>query len=100
MAWFENTPDEERLLRLESKATEIRKLLLGALLMAKGIWKDDLEGTPEGLEVLRAAEEAEGDFIDRSITDRFERLEDLLGVISKRARGIFLLIEYFSNRQN
>ncbi len=63
MAWFENTPEEERLLRLENKATEIRKLLLGALLMAKGIWKDDLGGTPEGLEVLRAAEEAEGDFI-------------------------------------
>ncbi len=100
MAWFEKTPDEEGLLRLENKATEIRKMLLGTLLIAKRIWRDDLNRKPEGLEVLRAIEEAEEDFIDSTLTDSFEKLEDLLGVISKRTRGIFLLIEYLSQRHN
>ncbi len=100
MAWFEKTPDEERLWRLENKATEIRKLLLGALLMAKDIWKDDLERERAGLEVLRRVEEAEEDFVDNSLTDRLEILEDLLDVISRRAKGIFLLTEHFSKRRN
>jgi hypothetical protein len=81
MVWFEKTPDEERLLRLENKGTEIRKLLMGALLLAKGVWKDDLERKPAGLEMLRAIEEAEEDFVDSSLTDRFEKLENLLDVI-------------------
>ncbi len=101
MAWHEKTSDdEERLLRLENKATEIRKLLLGALLMAKGIWKDNLEGNHEGLEVVRAIEEAEEDFINSSLTDRSEKLEDLLDIILKRAKGIFLLVEYVSKKQS
>jgi hypothetical protein len=41
MAWFEETSGEDRPIRVENKATEIRKLLLGALLPAKGVWKDD-----------------------------------------------------------
>ena len=53
MAWFEETSSEDRLIRVEHKPTEIRKLLLGALLLAKGVWKDDLEQKPAGLEVLR-----------------------------------------------
>ena len=100
MAWFEETSGEDRLIRFENKATEIRKLLLGALLLAKGVWKDELEHEPAGLEVLRAIEETEEDFMNSSLTDRFEKLEDLLDVISKRTRGIFLLIEYISKRQN
>ncbi|MDA8242226.1 MAG: hypothetical protein M0Z67_17890 [Nitrospiraceae bacterium] len=101
MAWFDETSGEDRLLRLENKATEIRKLLLGALLLAKGVWRDDLEQKAAGLEVLRAIEEAEEDFVNSSITDRFEKLEDLLDMISKRAKGIFLLMEYISKgKQN
>jgi len=100
VAWFEETPSEDRLIKAENKATEIRKLLLGSLLLAKGVWKDDLERKPAGLEVLRAIEEAEEDFMDSSLTDRFEKLEDLLDVISKRAKGIFLLMEYISKKQN
>ena len=56
MAWFEETSSEDRLTSVENKATEIRKLLLGALLLAKGVWKDDLEQKPAGLEMLRAIE--------------------------------------------
>ena len=48
------TSSEDRLIRVENKATEIRKLLVGALLLAKGVWKDDLEQEPAGLEVLQA----------------------------------------------
>ena len=101
MAWFEETSSEDRLIRFENKATEIRKLLLGSLLLAKGVWKDDLKQKPAGLEVLLAIKEGEEDFMDSSLTDRFERLEDLLDVILKRAKGIFLLMEYISkDRQN
>ncbi len=101
MAWFDEASAEDRVLSLENKAAEVRKLLLGALLLAKGIWKDDLEGRPGGIEVLRAIEEAEEDFIDSTLTDRFEKLEDLIGVVSKRAKGIFLLMEYVSRvKQN
>jgi len=101
MAWFEETSSEDRLIRVEHKPTEIRKLLLGALLLAKGVRKDDLEQKPAGLEVLRAIKEAEEDFMNSSLTDRFEKLEDLLDVILKRAKGIFLLMEYISKgKQN
>ena len=96
MAWFEETSGEDRLIRCENKATETRKLLLGALLLAKGVWKDDLEQKPAGLELLQAIEEAEEDFLNSSLTDRFEKLEDLLDVIVKRAKGIFLLMDYIS----
>jgi len=101
MAWFEETSSEDRLIRVENKATETRKLLLGTLLLAKGVWKDDLKQKPAGLEVLRAIKEAEEDFMNSSLTDRFEKLEDLLDVILKRAKGIFLLMEYISKgKQN
>lgn len=43
-------------------------------------------------------------FEDTSYEDRligFEKLEDLLGVIYKRAKGIFILMEYISkNKQD
>jgi hypothetical protein len=96
MAWFEGTSDEERLKRLENKATEMRKLLLGTLLLAKDMWRSDLEQTPAGLEVLREIGEAEEDFVDSSLTERSEKIEDLLDVSLRRAKGIFLLVEYIS----
>ena len=101
MAWYEETPGEDRLIRVENKAAETRKLLLGALLLAKGVWRDDLEQKPAGIEVLQTLEDAEEDFMNSSLTDRFEKLEDLLDVILKRAKGLFLLMEYISKgKQN
>jgi hypothetical protein len=99
MAWFDEGVDGDRLIRCEKKVTEIRKLLLGTLLLAKNIWKDDLEQKPAGLEVLRAIEKAEEDFMNGSLTGRFEKIEDLLDVILKRAKGIFLLMEYISKNE-
>lgn len=43
---------------LENKATQIRKMLLGSLLLAKDAWKDTLFGTPERLRVLKTVEDA------------------------------------------
>ncbi|MCL4537727.1 MAG: hypothetical protein M1610_09075 [Nitrospirae bacterium] len=101
MAWFEDASYEDRLTGFEKKATEIRKLLLGTLLLAEGIWKDYLEQKPAGIEVLQAIKEAEEDFVNSSLADRFEKLEDILDVIYKRANSIFLLMEYISkNKQD
>ena len=96
MAWFEDMSEEDRLTRCENKAAEIRKLLFGTLLLAKEIYKDDLGQKPAGLEVLQAIEEAEEDFVNSSLTSRFEKLEDTIDVILRRAKGIFLLVEYTS----
>ncbi|WP_333653341.1 hypothetical protein [Dissulfurispira sp.] len=70
--------------------------MLGTLLLAEGIWKDYLEQKPAGIKVLQAIKEAEEDFVDSSLEDRFEKLEDILDVIYKRANSIFLLMEYIS----
>jgi hypothetical protein len=96
MAWFDDTPEEERLARCEDKAVEIRKLLLGTLLLAKDMWKESLEVETAGMEVLGFIREAEEDFPDSAPADRVEKLEDLLDVILKRANAIFLLMEYIS----
>lgn len=96
MAWFDDTSEEDILTRCENKAAEIRKLLFGTLLLAKEMLKDDLGQKPAGLEVFQAVEEAEKDFVNSSLTDRFEKLEDTIEVILKRAKGIFLLMEYIS----
>lgn len=42
---------------------------------------------------MKAIEEAEDAFVDSSLTDRFERCENILNVIDKRVRGLFLLLE-------
>jgi len=73
--------------------------LLGTLLLAEGIWKDYLEQKPAGIKVLQAIKEAEEDFVDSSLEDRFEKLEDILDVIYKRANSIFLLMEYISKNK-
>ncbi len=99
MAWFDGSLDEERLKRCEDKATEIRKLLFGALMLAKDRWKTALEQEPEGREVLRALSNAEADFVTSGLSDRTERIEDLLDVILKRAKALFLLMEHVSKER-
>jgi hypothetical protein len=99
MAWFNDTHDEDILTRCEDKAVEIRKLLLGTLLLAKDMWGKNAEREAAGIEVLRAVEKAEEDFVNSALTDRFEKIEDLLDVILKRAKAIFLLMEYISKHE-
>jgi hypothetical protein len=94
-----NFPEEmlDDLMLLEIKATQIRKMLLGSLLLAKDAWKDDF-GTSEGLRVLETLEEAEDDFIDPSISDPVAKLDNVLGVINRRARAVFVMLEFLSRR--
>ena len=99
MSPFEDAINEGRFLILEHMATEIRKLLLGSLIFSKVIWKDELAQKPEGVEVLKMIEEAEDAFLDSSLTDRFDKLENLLTLIHKRAKRIFLLMEYVAKRK-
>jgi hypothetical protein len=90
---------DERFMFLEIKAAQIRKLLLGSLLLAKNTWKDELLRTPQGLDVIKTIEEAEEDFIDPSITDPVEKLDDVLGVINKRARAVVVLLDYIAEHK-
>jgi hypothetical protein len=78
MADFHNEPYDDPFRLLEIKATQIRKLLLGSLLLATNAWRDALLGTPDGLRVLKTIEEAENEFIDPSITEPFAKLDDIL----------------------
>jgi hypothetical protein len=91
--------NEDRFKKIENKAGEIRKILLGALLLAKDIWKDELEKEPEGSEVIQAMEEAEEAFMNSSLTDTLEKLENVLDVIHERAKGIYALMEYVSKHK-
>jgi hypothetical protein len=93
-----NDIHDERLMFLEIKATQIRKMLLGSLLLAKDAWQDALHGTAEGLHVLKTVE-AEDDFIDPSITDSVEKLDNVLGVINRRARAIVVVLDFLSRRK-
>lgn len=94
MTEFHNEQYDDPFKFFEIKATQIRKLLLGSLLLAKNAWKDALLGTPDGLRVLKIIEEAEEEFIDPSIADSFAKLDDVLGVINKRARAVIVVMEY------
>jgi hypothetical protein len=94
MVHFEDTANEDESIILKNKATEIRKVLFGALLSAKDIWKDELEGTREGFEIIETIEKAEEAFVNGSRTCRDENLENILNVIHARANGIFILLEY------
>jgi len=87
-------PNEERFETLENRLTEIRKLSLGTLLLAKEIWKDKLAQKQEGAELIKTIEKAEEAFVDSSLADRFGRCENILDVIYKRTRGMFALLEY------
>jgi hypothetical protein len=93
---FGEITDEERFKRLEHKGTEIRKTLMGILLLTKDLCKNELLKSREGEEVIRVLEEAEEAFVNTSLTDRIERLEDVLDVIQRRTKGLYMLIEYLS----
>jgi hypothetical protein len=90
---------DDRFMFLEIKAEQIRKMLLGSLLLAKDAWKDALLGTPEGLRVLKILEEAAEEFIDLSLTDPVEKLDDVLGVINKRARALVVVLDYLAEHK-
>lgn len=96
---FAEITDEDKFIRLEHKCTEIRKTLMGTLLLAKDLYKDELLNSREGEEVMRVLEEAEEAFVDISLTNRFARLENVLNVIQKRAQGLFILMEYLSKQE-
>jgi predicted nucleic acid-binding Zn-ribbon protein len=96
MLHFAEMTDEERCARLERKATEIRKMLFGSLLLAKDAWKDELSRREEGIEIMEAMEKAEESFTEGSQPDMFKRLEHTFDVINRRAKSIFDLMSYVS----
>ncbi len=96
MSQFEDAINEGRFLILENMASEIRKLLLGTLIFAKIIWKDELAQEDKYAEILKMIEEAEEAFVDSSLRDSFDKLENILNVIHKRAKGLFFLMEYIA----
>jgi hypothetical protein len=91
--------NEDRFKEIENKASEIRKILLGSILLAKSVWEDELEQTEEGIEIIKTIEEAEEAFITSSLTESLEKLEDVIDVIQKRTKGIYALIEYISRHK-
>ncbi len=99
MTNFHDELHDDRFPFLEIKAAQIRKLLLGALLLAKDAWKDALLGTPEGLSVLKTVEEAADEFIDPSIADPLAKLDNALGIINKRARAVVVMLDYLAQHK-
>ena len=95
---FGEITDDDRFIRLENKCAEIRKTLMGTLLLAKDLYKDELLKSREGEEVIRVVEEAEEAFVDDMLTNRFARLENVLDVIHKRTNGLYALMEYFTKQ--
>jgi hypothetical protein len=93
-----NTYDE-RLMFLEIKAAQIRKLLLGSLLLGKKALRNELLRTSQGLDVMKTIEEAEEETIARSITDPIVKLDDVLSVINKRARALVVLMDYIAQQR-
>jgi hypothetical protein len=96
MVHFADTSDEERFARIEHKATETRKMLLGALMLTKDAWKDELMRREEGRVIMGTIEKAEEAFAKRSEPDRLKRLDHALDVINKRAKSILDLMAYIS----
>ncbi len=96
MVQFEDMTDEERFTWMEHEAAETRKMLFGALLLAKDAWKDRLSQTEEGLALIAAAEKAEEAYTEGSQPDRLRRLAHTLDVINQRAKSILDLISYIS----
>ncbi len=99
MTDLNNEMYDNRFMVLETKATQIRKLLLGSLLLAKDSWKEELSGTQEGVRVLHLIEAAAEDFIDLSITDPVEKLDNVLTVINRRARAIVVVLDYIAHKK-
>lgn len=73
--------------------SEIRKLLFGAILLTKEIWKDKRKQKDEETEILKDIEEVEETFVDSCLTDRLDKMENIIHVIHKRAKVLFLLLE-------
>lgn len=96
---YHETMHDDRFMFLEIKAEQIRKMLLGSLLLAKDAWEDTLLRTPEGLRVLKTVEEAAEDFIDPSLTDPVEKLDNVLGVINRRARAVVVVLDYLAQHK-
>ena len=96
---YDDTTHDDRFMFLEIKAEQIRKMLLGSLLLAKDTWKDVLLGTPEGLRVLETVDEAAEEFIDPSLSDPVAKLDDVLGVINKRARAVVVVLDYLAQHK-
>ena len=94
-----NGTGDYRFMILENKAAQIRKLLLGSLLLAKDAWKDDLLSSPRGLDVMRTMEEAEEELIDSTLTDPVARLDRALSVINRRARAFVMAIDYLAQHR-
>ncbi len=90
---------DDRFLFLEIKAAQIRKLLLGSLLLAKDTWRDALLRTPEGLRVLKTIEEAADEFIDPSIADPLAKLDNALSIINRRARAVVIVLDYLAQHK-
>ncbi len=97
---YHDTMHNDRLMFLEIKAEQIRKMLLGSLLLAKDAWNNTLLRTPEGLRVLKTIDEAAEEFIDTSLADPVEKLDDVLGVINKRARAVVIVLDYLAQHMN
>jgi len=95
---FDGTSDN-RFRILENKATQIRKLLFGSLLLAKDTWKNELLSTPKGLDVMKTMEEAEEKFIDFTLTDPIEKLDSALSLINARARVLVTVIDYLAQNK-
>jgi hypothetical protein len=91
--------NDHRFMILENKAAQIRKLMLGSLLLAKDTWKDELLSSPKGLDVMRPIEEAEEEFIDTAFTDPVQRLDRALSVINTRARAFVTAIDYLARHK-
>ncbi|KPK02792.1 MAG: hypothetical protein AMK71_01090 [Nitrospira bacterium SG8_35_4] len=94
-----NRGGDDRFMILENKAEQIRKLLFGALLLAKDGWKEELLGSPEGREVMKTVEQAEEEFMDPRPTDPVSRLDRALSVINTRARAFVRLIDYLARHK-
>lgn len=90
---------DNRLMILENKASQIRKLMLGSLLLAKDTWKDELLSKPQGLDVLKTIEDAEEEFYDTSLTGSIEKLDSMLSVINSRARAFVVLLDYLAQHK-
>ena len=51
------------------------------------------------LRVLKTVEEAAEEFIDPSLTDPVEKLDNVLGVINKRARAVVVVLDYLARHK-
>ena len=91
--------EDEMFMFLEIKAAQIRKLLLGSLLLAKNSWMDKLLLNPQGLVVIKTIEDAEEESSDPSIADPVARLDSVLTVINRRARALVELIDYITRHR-